>query len=82
MMVEPTETEAVETLDAFAEALIAIDGEIDTDLETLKTAPHTAPISRPDEARAARNLVPRWYPQPTEPAHDPDDAGPADKPSI
>jgi glycine dehydrogenase subunit 2 len=82
MMVEPTETEAVETLDAFAEAFIAIDREIDTDLETLKTAPHTAPISRPDEARAARNLVPRWYPRPTEPAHDPEDAGPEEKPSI
>ncbi|MGH2792748.1 MAG: aminomethyl-transferring glycine dehydrogenase subunit GcvPB, partial [Actinomycetota bacterium] len=82
MMVEPTETEAVETLDAFAEALIAIDAEIGPNLEELKTAPHTAPISRPDEARAARNLVPRWYPQAPEPVHDPEDAGPAEKPSI
>ena len=82
MMVEPTETEAVETLDAFAESLIAIDGEIESALDTLKAAPHTAPISRPDEARAARNLVPRWYPRATEPAHAPEDAGPSDKPSI
>ncbi|MGH2783741.1 MAG: aminomethyl-transferring glycine dehydrogenase subunit GcvPB [Actinomycetota bacterium] len=82
MMVEPTETEAVETLDAFADALIAVDAEIEGNLDGLKSAPHTAPISRPDEARAARNLVPRWYPQATEPVHDPEDAGPADKPSI
>ena len=82
MMVEPTETEAVETLDAFADALIAIDGEIESNGETLKTAPHTAPISRPDEARAARNLVPRWYPKAVEPEHASDQAGPAEKPSI
>jgi glycine dehydrogenase subunit 2 len=82
MMVEPTETEAVETLDAFAEALIAIDREIEPNIDELKAAPHTAPISRPDEARAARNLVPRWYPRAPEPAHAPEEAGPADKPSI
>jgi glycine dehydrogenase subunit 2 len=62
MMVEPTETESRETLDAFAEAMIAVDREIDTDLDALKSAPHAAPISRPDEARAARDLRPRWRP--------------------
>ncbi|MGH2728058.1 MAG: aminomethyl-transferring glycine dehydrogenase subunit GcvPB, partial [Actinomycetota bacterium] len=82
MMVEPTETEAVETLDAFADALIAIDGEIESNLDGLKAAPHTAPISRPDEAKAARNLIPRWYPSSVEPPHAPDEAGPAEKPSI
>jgi glycine dehydrogenase subunit 2 len=82
MMVEPTETETVETLDAFAEALIAIDREIDAELETLKTAPHTAPISRPDEARAARDLRPRWYPDDHAVTHVPDRAGPEEKPTI
>lgn len=62
MMVEPTETETPETLDAFADALIAIDAEIDADPEALKNAPVTAPIGRPDEARAARTLKARWYP--------------------
>jgi glycine dehydrogenase subunit 2 len=63
MMVEPTETESVETLDAFAEAMIAVDREIDTDPHVLHQAPHTAPISRPDEARAARDVRPRWRPR-------------------
>jgi glycine cleavage system P protein (glycine dehydrogenase) subunit 2 len=62
MMVEPTETESIETLDAFADAMIAVDKEIDTDPHALHEAPHTAPISRPDEARAARDLKPRWQP--------------------
>jgi glycine dehydrogenase subunit 2 len=62
LMVEPTETETPETLDAFAEALLAVDREIDEDLETVRTAPHTTPIGRPDEARAARHLRPRWTP--------------------
>jgi glycine dehydrogenase subunit 2 len=57
LMVEPTETEAKETLDAFAEALgemadIAEAG----DGERLRTAPHTLPVTRLDEARAARRL--------------------------
>lgn len=63
MMIEPTETESIETLDAFAEAMLAVDREIDTDLEVVRTAPHTAPISRPDEARAARDLRARWHPR-------------------
>jgi glycine dehydrogenase subunit 2 len=82
IMVEPTETETVETLDAFADAMIAIDGEIDTDLETLKTAPHTAPISRPDEARAARDLRPRWRSNHRVEAHAADQAGPPNSPTI
>lgn len=61
MMCEPTETESPETLDAFAEAMLAVDREIDTDPEMLRTAPHTTPVSRPDEARAARDLRPRWH---------------------
>ncbi len=82
MMIEPTETETVETLDAFADALIVIDREIETELETLKNAPHTAPISRPDEASAARDLRPRWYPDDHAVAHEASEAGPSEKPTI
>ena len=52
IMVEPTETESKETLDAFAETLFRITGE---DPELLHEAPHTTAISRPDEVAAARN---------------------------
>jgi glycine dehydrogenase subunit 2 len=51
IMVEPTETESKETLDAIAETLFRITGE---DPQLLREAPHTTPISRPDEVQAAR----------------------------
>jgi glycine dehydrogenase subunit 2 len=51
IMVEPTETESKETLDAFAETLFRITGE---DPQLLHEAPHTTSISRPDEVQAAR----------------------------
>jgi glycine dehydrogenase subunit 2 len=57
VMIEPTETESRETLDAFAETLFRITEE---DPELLHTAPHTTPISRPDEVQAARRLVLVW----------------------
>jgi glycine dehydrogenase subunit 2 len=60
MLIEPTETESIETLDAFADALIAIAREAETDAETVRTAPHTAPVQRLDEAGAARNPNLRW----------------------
>ena len=60
MLIEPTETESVETLDAFADALIAIAHEAETDPELVKTAPHTAPVGRLDEATAARQPNLRW----------------------
>ena len=60
LMIEPTETESKETLDAFAEALGAIRQEALTNPEVLKTAPHTAPLRRLDEVRAAREPVLRW----------------------
>jgi glycine dehydrogenase subunit 2 len=62
MLIEPTETESIETLDAFADALIEIAREADSDPDTLKTAPHTAPVRRLDEANAARNPNLRWRP--------------------
>ena len=57
MMMEPTETESKQTLDAFADALITIIGE---DPDFLHHAPHTMPISRPDEVRAAKEPILRW----------------------
>jgi glycine dehydrogenase subunit 2 len=60
LMIEPTETESKETLDAFADALIRIQGE---DPQFLQQAPHTLGLSRPDEVRAARQPVLRWKPE-------------------
>lgn len=60
LMTEPTETETPETLDAFAEAMIAIDREIDENPELVKTAPHTTPVSQLDEAAASRKLKLRF----------------------
>jgi glycine dehydrogenase subunit 2 len=60
LMIEPTETETIETLDGFIEAMIAIAQEAKNDPELVKTAPHTTPVKRLDEARAARKPVLRW----------------------
>jgi glycine dehydrogenase subunit 2 len=57
IMVEPTETESRETLDAFAETLFRV---IEEDADLLHDAPHTTPISRPDEVAAARKPVLAW----------------------
>ena len=57
LMVEPTETESKDTLDAFADALIKIAAEAREDPQLLKEAPHTAPVKRLDEVRAARDLI-------------------------
>jgi glycine dehydrogenase subunit 2 len=57
LMIEPTETEAKPTLDAFAEAMKAIAREAREDPETVKSAPHRTPLRRLDEIKAARELV-------------------------
>jgi glycine dehydrogenase subunit 2 len=57
MMIEPTETESKETLDAFAATLLRIREE---DADYLHDAPHTLPISRPDEVKAAKEPMLRW----------------------
>ncbi len=54
LMIEPTETESRETLDAFIEAMKAIDREVTEDPGLVTGAPHTTPVSRLDEVRAAR----------------------------
>ena len=57
LMIEPTETESKQTLDAFADAMARIAEEARTDPELLHTAPHTTPVTRLDEVQAARNPV-------------------------
>jgi glycine dehydrogenase subunit 2 len=60
LMIEPTETESLETIDDFISAMEKIVAECSTDPETVKSAPHTAPVGRIDEATAARNLDLSW----------------------
>jgi len=62
LMIEPTETEPLDALDAFIDALIAIADEAATDPELVKGAPYTTPVRRLDEAGAARNPDLRWRP--------------------
>jgi len=57
LMIEPTETETRETLDAFAEALLTIAEEAHSQPELLHDAPHNAPVGRLDEVAAAKALV-------------------------
>ncbi len=59
LMIEPTETESRETLDAFATTLRMIASE---DPEMLHDAPLSTPVSRPDEVKAAKTPVLRWTP--------------------
>jgi glycine dehydrogenase subunit 2 len=60
MLIEPTETESLETLDAFADALLEIAHEAETDPDLVTSAPHVAPVRRLDEATAARQPNLRW----------------------
>jgi glycine dehydrogenase subunit 2 len=57
LMIEPTETESKPTLDAFVAAMQAIAAEARDDPALVKGAPHTTPLRRLDEVRAARQLV-------------------------
>jgi len=60
LMVEPTETENRETLDAAVEAFLKIKRQIEDNPQSLRGYPVTTPISRPDEVNAARNPVVRY----------------------
>jgi len=61
MMIEPTETESKEMLDFFADALLAIDKEINENVDILYNAPLTTPVKRLDEAGAVRNLDVNYF---------------------
>lgn len=56
LLIEPTETESLETLDAFVSAMEAIRYEITHNHDIVKQAPHTTPVSRLDDVKAAREL--------------------------
>jgi glycine dehydrogenase subunit 2 len=60
LMIEPTESEAKETLDAFCEALIAIAREAANEPDTVHSAPHSRPVKRLDEVRAAKEVVVKY----------------------
>ncbi|MCL2504402.1 MAG: aminomethyl-transferring glycine dehydrogenase subunit GcvPB [Coriobacteriia bacterium] len=62
IMIEPTETESVSTLDGFVEAMRAIADEAVRDPDIVRSAPHTTPVRRLDEVRAARDPHLRWSP--------------------
>lgn len=59
-LIEPTESEAVDALDGFIEAMLAIQKEAEETPELVKTAPHTMPVRRLDDVRAARELDIRY----------------------
>ena len=60
IMIEPTETESKETLDAFIEAMVEIAREAEESPEALLSAPHSTPVRRLDEVNAARKPDLRW----------------------
>lgn len=61
-LIEPTETETKDELDALVAALVDIQREVESSPEVVKSAPHTLPVGRLDEVRAARQLDLRWTP--------------------
>ena len=72
LMIEPTETEAKETLDAFCDAMLAIAREAVDEPDLLKEAPHHRPVRRLDEVRAAKKPIVKYeyeeHPVPEPPA--------------
>src|SRR3989475_4058171 len=60
IMIEPTESESRQELDAFVQAMLAIDTEAEQNPEIVKSAPHTTRVGRIDEAAAARRPILRW----------------------
>jgi glycine dehydrogenase subunit 2 len=60
LMIEPTETEAKETLDAFVDAMLRIANEAAENPEMIKDAPHNRPVGRLDEVRAAKRPIVKY----------------------
>jgi glycine dehydrogenase subunit 2 len=60
LMIEPTETESKETLDAFCDAMLAIAAEAAEQPDQLHGAPHVRPVQRLDEVKAARRAIVRY----------------------
>ena len=64
IMIEPTETESKRTMDEFVDAMLAIDRETQDNPDLVRSAPHTTPVKRLDEVRAARQPDLRWKTRP------------------
>ena len=62
LMIEPTESESLEELDLFIEAMRSIAKEVDETPDLVRTAPHSTRVSRLDEVQAARKPILRWKP--------------------
>src|SRR5215470_7469491 len=62
LLIEPTETETKDTLDAFVAAMLQIEKEAEQDPGRVTSAPHTLPVRRLDDVRAARQLDLTWKP--------------------
>ncbi|MES9927181.1 MAG: aminomethyl-transferring glycine dehydrogenase subunit GcvPB, partial [Candidatus Thiodiazotropha sp. 6PDIVS] len=60
LLIEPTETEAKEELDQFVDIMCTIKSEAETQPDVVKNAPHTMPVKRLDDVRAARELDLAW----------------------
>jgi glycine dehydrogenase subunit 2 len=63
LLIEPTETESKETLDAFVDAMAQILAEARNEPDKVRGAPHTTPVRRLDDVRAARQLDVAWQPE-------------------
>jgi len=60
LMIEPTETESLETLDRFIDTMLRIADEAATNPDTVKDAPHNTPVVHPDDTQAALNPITSW----------------------
>ncbi|NLU35683.1 MAG: aminomethyl-transferring glycine dehydrogenase subunit GcvPB, partial [Clostridiales bacterium] len=60
MMIEPTETESLESIEEYISLLIQIAKEAEENPEIIKTAPHTTPVKLLDEVSAARKPIVKW----------------------
>jgi glycine dehydrogenase subunit 2 len=65
LLIEPTETESKEALDGFIAAMVHIQKEAEEEPEHVRAAPHTMPVRRLDDVRAAKQLDLTWKPTPT-----------------
>ena len=65
LLIEPTETESKQTLDSFVQAMIEILQEAREQPDLVKAAPHTTPVRRLDDVKAARELDVKWRPPAT-----------------
>lgn len=64
LMIEPTETESKETLDQFADVMLQIAREVETNPDIVLNAPHNTPVKRLDDAYASRNINVKYSPKP------------------